>query len=94
MSDVRPVLVLVSGAPGSGKTTLAARLATDLRLPLLTKDAIKEALLDAVAAPGRARPRELGAAAFAVLYAVVGRLLDADVGAVVEGNFRRGRSEG
>ena len=93
MSDVRPVLVLVSGAPGSGKTTLAARLATDLRLPLLTKDAIKEALLDAVAAPDRARSRELGAAAFAVLYAVVGRLLDADVGAVAEGNFRRGSSE-
>jgi 2-phosphoglycerate kinase len=44
---MRPLLVLVSGSPGSGKTTLARRLAADLVMPLLGKDTIKEALGDA-----------------------------------------------
>ena len=39
-------IVLVSGAPGSGKTTLAHPLAEQLGLPLFAKDTIKEALHD------------------------------------------------
>jgi adenylate kinase family enzyme len=40
-------VVLVSGAPGSGKTTIAVPLAAELGLPLLSKDIIKEQLFDA-----------------------------------------------
>ncbi|MGE3835041.1 MAG: AAA family ATPase [Acidimicrobiia bacterium] len=43
--------VLVTGLPGSGKTTLAGPLATELGLPLVAKDAIKETLFD-VLGPG------------------------------------------
>lgn len=43
-------IVLVNGLPGSGKTTLATALAEALSLPLVSKDAIKEALV--AAAPG------------------------------------------
>jgi predicted ATPase len=41
-------LVLVTGPPGSGKTTLAVPLARRLELPLIAKDTIKEALFDAL----------------------------------------------
>jgi predicted kinase len=44
-------LVIVSGAPGSGKTTLATRLSQDLGLPMLDRDALKEALADAIGHP-------------------------------------------
>ncbi|MEU9166957.1 hypothetical protein AB0D34_03985 [Streptomyces sp. NPDC048420] len=38
--------MLVTGAPGAGKSTLALPLAAELRFPLLTKDHIEETLHD------------------------------------------------
>jgi len=37
--------VVVSGPPGSGKTTVARELARALGFPLLSKDTIKEAMM-------------------------------------------------
>jgi predicted kinase len=76
----------VSGAPATGKTTLALRLAQELHLPALCKDAIKERLFETLGAPDLARSRQLGAATFAVLFAVAAQLLDARVSLVIEGN--------
>jgi predicted kinase len=39
-------VVLVNGLPGSGKTTLARALSQRLRLPLVSKDAIKKTRAD------------------------------------------------
>jgi len=76
-------LVLVTGPPASGKTTLARPLAHHLALPLLGKDTIKEALFDTLGTGDRAWSRRLGAASYAVLLA-----LAREVGAaVVDANF-------
>jgi len=79
VSDSRK-LVYVSGAPGSGKTSLAVPLAAALGYALLAKDRIKETLHDAFGAPGpdRAWSRRLGGAAMELLWA-----LAADAPAVV-----------
>jgi len=63
--------VLVTGIPGSGKTTLAAPLAAALELPLLSKDAIKVALWDALGPGDRAWSRQLGVAASVALRSLV-----------------------
>lgn len=86
-------LVLVGGAPGAGKTTLARRLAQDLGQPLLAKDEIKEALYDTLGAPDRAASQRIGAATYAVVYLLAERLLAAGVSPIIESNFRRGVSE-
>ena len=49
------MFVLVSGLPGSGKSTVAAPLAQALGLPLLARDDIKESLWDALATFDAAR---------------------------------------
>lgn len=93
-SSAPPRLVLVSGAPGSGKSTLARRLAGDLKLPLATKDALKEAIADAVGHPGDvAASMRIGVAAYAALFALAAETLAAGEGIVIESNFRRGVSE-
>ena len=79
-------VVLVSGAPGAGKSTLAGPLAAGLGFALLGKDLIKETLHDALGAPAADRPwsRRLGGAAMELIWA-----LAADAPAVVlEANFR------
>jgi len=89
-----PMLIVVSGAPGSGKTTLARRIADDLGLPLISKDAIKESLADAVGLPQTVEESSrLGDAAYAAMFALARSTLEAGGIAVVDSNFRRGRSE-
>ena len=66
--------VLVGGRPGSGKSTLATALADELELPLLVKDEIKEALMDALGRPASvAESRRLGRAAVLAMLAVARR---------------------
>ena len=55
------VLIVICGAPATGKTTLARRLATDLRLPLLEKDTVKESLAGVLAPADREASKRIGA---------------------------------
>lgn len=77
-----PPLVIVCGPPAVGKTTLASALRKRLGLPVISKDALKEAMMDHLgAAPA------VGATAFAVQFSVARELLESGVGLILEGPF-------
>ncbi|MDP9371336.1 MAG: ATP-binding protein [Chloroflexota bacterium] len=89
----QPLLVLVSGAPATGKTTLAHRLSEALPLPLLARDAIGEILADAFDVQSREHGQALMQPTFAIYYAVLDQLLRAGISVITESNFHRDIAE-
>jgi predicted kinase len=82
-----PLLVAVTGPPGAGKSTVAAGLRRRLGLPLIAKDALKEALGNELGTTGRPESHRLGSAVFEAMELLVHELLEANVSLIVEGNF-------
>lgn len=85
------MLVVVSGAPGTGKSTVARALGEGLGLTVVSLDDVKESLADSLGLGDGTRDEDwsnrLGDAAAAVMV----RLLPDLRGAVLEGWWRRER---
>ncbi len=80
--------MVVSGPPASGKTTLARVIASELSLPLIAKDTIKEALMSVLPVPDVETSRMVGTASVVALLAVAAET----AGAVLESVWHRSHS--
>ena len=85
---VRPALIVVSGMPGAGKTTLAHRLAAAVGCPAICRDEIKEGLVADVPGFTPGPDDELSRQANHVFFEIIRILLDAGVTTVAEAAFQ------
>ncbi len=83
-----PILLLVSGPPGAGKTTLGKQIARDLKMPFFNKDGIKETLFDALGWRDRDWSRQLGSASALLLFHCIERQLEAGQSVVAESAYQ------
>lgn len=85
--ETRPLLVVVTGHPATGKTTLARRLAVKLCLPLVSKDDLKEGMAEAIEALDREASRKIGRAAYFAMDRVIESCMQGGSSLIVESNF-------
>jgi predicted kinase len=86
-------VIVITGLPGTGKSTLAHELAGRYRWPVLAKDSIKEPLLDVFGSSDAAHSRRLSDASFATMFRLGAEWVRAGHNVLLEGNFRPGEHE-
>jgi predicted kinase len=86
-------LIIVSGASASGKTKLSEFLRDELHVPLISKDVIKETLMDVWPPANREESTRIGEGTWPVLYATLDLLVGYVPGLIAEANFQTGYSE-
>jgi predicted kinase len=85
--EAEPMVLIITGPPASGKSTLGRELAQKLGLPFLGKDVFKEILFDHLGWSDREWSRRLGAASMDLLYQSAAALLQAGQSVALEANF-------
>jgi len=82
-----PTVVVVTGRPGSGKTTLAYTLARTIRCPLLSRDEIKEGLIHTIRKNG-ASDADSNKFVYRVYFDLLENLLRSHITLVTEAAFQ------
>jgi len=83
----RPLVIVISGLPCSGKTALGKRIARSFSMPFISKDDFKERLFDALGWTDRAWSKKLSAASYSLMFGVLEAELEAGCSCILEGNF-------
>lgn len=85
---MRPTLIIITGPPGAGKTTIGQAIASRLELPFIHKDKIKEILFDTINQPNDQVPKKsFQLASYGLLYHFAAIQGKANKSAVIESNF-------
>ena len=84
----KPKCIIVSGRPGSGKNTLANKLARGLWMPLISRDEIKEGYVNTFGVKHDELPPDTNGRATDVFFEIVGHYLGAQISVVIEAAFQ------
>ena len=78
---------MITGLPGSGKSSFCAYASRKLNLPVLEKDHYKEILFDDIGFKSREEKLKLGTAAMNIMYDHARQLLKMGMSVIMDNNF-------
>ena len=84
----RPLLILITGLPCTGKTALGKRLAKEFSLPFISKDDVKESLFNTLGWKDREWSKKIGAASYNILYYLTESLFESQTSFIIESKFK------
>lgn len=84
----KPKCIIVTGRPGSGKNTLAAKLARALWMPLVSRDEIKEGYVNTFGVKHDELGPDANREATDVFFRLVNEYLANDISIVIEAAFQ------
>lgn len=79
--------ILITGIPASGKSSMADFLSEKLRLPVISKDRIKELMYDVIGFQSREEKVKLGVAGMNIMYYMAEQLMRCRQPFILENNF-------
>lgn len=80
-------MIIITGAPAAGKTTISKKISEKFNLPIINKDEFKELLFDCLGIKDTEWAMKLGVASFELTYLSAEKLLQSGNSFIVEGNF-------
>ncbi|MBI2411195.1 MAG: AAA family ATPase [Candidatus Kerfeldbacteria bacterium] len=84
----KTILIIITGPPCTGKTTLSKNIAHEFSLPCISKDEIKELLFDSLGVKDREWSKQVGEASFALLFLFVEKLLASGQSCILESDLK------
>lgn len=84
---MQPRIIIFTGLPGTGKTTLSRSIANALKLPLIAKDDIKEIMYDHIGWSDKAFSAKLVHATFGIMDLVTEQQLKNGFSVILESNY-------
>lgn len=84
----KPLLVVVAGRPGSGKTTLAHTLAKKIGCPAICRDEIKEGFVNTMQSSHEALGRDVNQSIYSLFFEILDFLLTKQITLVAEAAFQ------
>lgn len=84
---MRNTIIIFTGLPGTGKTTLSRKVAAALGVPLIAKDDIKEIMYDKIGWSDKAFSAKLAHAAFGIMDYITEQHLKTGISMALESNY-------
>ncbi len=84
----KPLLVVVSGRPGSGKTTLAHTLAKKIGCPAICRDEIKEGFVNTMQSSHESLGKDTNQSIYSLFFEILDFLLTKQITLVAEAAFQ------